>query len=223
MIFLWPFFLYKVYGRKDYRLEGRTIIVANHYSTFDPFFIYMIYWKQHIRFITIKETKKRLLSRFATWLFDCIYIDHSSNHVLFFRQCLKVLKEDGVLCIFPEGGINPRKEGFFEFKPVFVLLAKRTNAKILPLYIYPELTAFKRSKIYVGDVISPEEISQYEDVEYACAFVQSKIMDYSTEFNNGEHLLEEIAAMNAQAQAQEQTAPESAEESVEETSPNEEV
>jgi len=185
MIFVWPFFLYKRYGRKDYRLEGRTIIVANHYSTFDPYFIYMIYRRKKIHFITIVETKKRLLSRFATWLFDCIFIDNKSNHVLFFRQCVNVLKNDGILCIFPEGCINPQRAGFFDFKPAFILLAKRTNAKILPIYIYPELTAFKRSKLYIGDIIAPEEIKKYDDVEYACAFVQSKIMDYSTEFDDG--------------------------------------
>jgi 1-acyl-sn-glycerol-3-phosphate acyltransferase len=192
MIFLWPFFLYKRYGRKDYKLEGGTIIVANHYSTFDPYFIYMIYRKKRIYFVTIKEAKKRLLSRLATWLFDCIFIDNESNHVLFFRQCVKVLKNDGILCIFPEGEINPQKAGFFDFKPAFILLAKRTKSKILPLYIYPELVAFKHSKIYIGDVITCEEISKYEDVEYACAFVQSKIMDYSTEFNSGENLLAEM-------------------------------
>ena len=42
LFFAWPYFLYKKYGNTAYKLEKRTIIVANHYSTFDPFFIYLI-------------------------------------------------------------------------------------------------------------------------------------------------------------------------------------
>ena len=192
MIFLWPFFLYKRYGRKDYRLEGRTIIAANHHSTFDPFFIYMIYRKKRIHFITIKETKEKLLSRLAVWLFDCIFIDQNSNHVIFFRQCMRVLKDDGVICIFPEGFVNPRRGSFLSFKPSFILLAKHAKAKILPIYIYPELFFFKKTKVYIGDVIPPEEIAQYEDNEVACAYVQSKILDYSTEFDDGQKFLKEF-------------------------------
>ena len=180
MIFVWPFFLYKKYGNKRYRLENRTIIVANHYSTWDPFYIYMIYGgKKKITFITIKEAKKRFFAGFFTWLFDCIFIDLESNHVLFIRQCMRVLKNDGILCIFPEGYYNPRKYGFLDFKPSFVFLSTKAKANVLPLYIYPESTIFRRSKIYIGDVIPWEKLNEYDDFDCAAMYVQSKVMDYS--------------------------------------------
>ena len=39
LFFAWPFFLYRRYGNLAYRPSGNTIIVSNHYSTFDAFFI----------------------------------------------------------------------------------------------------------------------------------------------------------------------------------------
>ena len=179
LFFTWPFFLYKKYGNKKYKLQGRTLIVANHYSNFDPFFIYLIYGRKKIYFVTIIETKKKLLSRFVTWLFDCLFIDYNSSNFGFFKQCLEILKNDGIICIFPEGAINPRKRGFFEFKNSFIFLAKKTNANVLPLYIYPALSFFKKSKVYIGDIITPQTLSQYDDLDVASIYVLSKIMDYS--------------------------------------------
>ena len=181
LLFTWPFLLYKKLGNVKYELQGRTIIVANHYSNFDPFFIYLMYGrKKKIRFVTIVETKKKLVSRFVTWLFDCLYIDYNTVNWGFFKQCLEILNNDGVIGIFPEGAINPRKYGFFDFKNSFVYLAKKTHANVLPLYIYPELALFKKSKVYVGDVITYEKLNELDDLTVASMYVLSKIMDYST-------------------------------------------
>ena len=178
LLFCWPFFLYRKYGNKDYKLENRTIIICNHYSTFDAFFIYLVYGKKKIYFVTITETKKRYLSRFVTWLFDCLFIEFEGVNLGFFKQAISILNNDGIICIFPEGVINPRKYGFFDFKCSYIYFARKTNAKILPLFLYPELKAFKRSKLYIGDVINVEDYAQY-DMEGASTFIQSKIMEYS--------------------------------------------
>lgn len=178
MFVAWPFFLYRKYGNTAYRLEGKTIIVCNHYSTFDAFFIYLIFGREKIHFVTIAETKKRCLSRFVTSIFDCLFIDYETTNFGFFKRCIDILEKDGVICIFPEGEINPCKVGFFDFKNSFMFFAKKTGAKILPLYIYPELQAFKRSSVYIGEVIGNEEYGRYATYEQATAFVQSKIMEY---------------------------------------------
>lgn len=180
MLIFWPLFLCKKYGNKKYKLEGNTIIICNHYSTYDAFFLYLKLKGKKIYFVTITEVKKKLLSRYLTWLFDCLYIDYDKINVSFIKEALKILKNDGVIGIFPEGEINPRKYGFSVFQRSFIYLARKSKANILPLYLYPELDFFKKSKLYVGDVIRYEEYSQYEDDDYASMYIQSKIMDYST-------------------------------------------
>lgn len=179
IIFTWPFFLYKKYGNTKYKLQNRTIIVSNHYSNFDPFFIYLIYGRKKIYFVTIADVKKRSITKFIAWLFDCLYVDYAKVNLQFFKNCIEILNNDGIICIFPEGVINPSKQGFFDFKNSFVYLAKKTNASVLPLYIYPELTLFKKSKIYIGEQITAQKLSQFDNLDAASTYVQNKIVEYS--------------------------------------------
>lgn len=180
LLFCWPLFLYKVYGNKDYKLTGRTIIISNHYSTFDAFFIYLIYGrKRAIHFVTIEETKKKLWSRFITWLFDCVYINKATINISFFKKCIRILNDDGVICIFPEGYVNPRKYGFLLFKASYIFFARKTQAIILPLYIYPRISFLKKTLIYVGDPLWTEDYAQFADRDEASIYVQSQIMNYS--------------------------------------------
>jgi len=171
-----PLFLYRTYGNKRYRLTGNTIIVCNHYSNFDPLFIQMKFYTKKIRFIALKGTKRKIHLRFITWLFDCIYVDQDKIDVNFFKTSIQSLSSGKVICIFPEGVVNPRKFGLFDFKQSYLRLAKKTGAKILPLYLYPELKWFKRSKLYIGD----ELIFDYHnrDSDIINTQVMSILMDY---------------------------------------------
>ena len=179
LIAAWPFFLYRRYGNLSRTLQGNTIIVSNHYSTFDPFFLYLNFRKRQIHFVTIIDVKKKLFPRFVTWLFNCMYLDYRKTNYTFFEQCIEILRHNGVLCIYPEGEINLLKFGFFEFKPSFILLAKKTSANILPVFIYPEYMPFRRTKLYIGEPLTKEAYGTYPDAEEAAVFVQSKIMEYS--------------------------------------------
>ena len=180
LLLFWPFFLYKKYGNTDYKLKDRTIIISNHYSDFDPFFIYLMYGiNKKIHFVTIVETKKKLWSRFLTWLFDCLYIDSSSANMAFFKQSISILKDDGIICIFPEGYVNHRKYGFLDFKASYIFLARKTQATILPLYIYPRISFLKKSLIYIGTPHETEDYSQFDDYDVASMHIQARVMDYA--------------------------------------------
>lgn len=184
LLFAWPFFLYKKYGNRTWRQSGAVILVANHYSNFDPFFLWMIFRKNHPVFVTAADVKKRRIPYLITRLFDCLYVDYSSNNIGFFKDCLRVLNGGGMLCIFPEGGINPRKAGFIDFKHSFLFFARKTDCDILPVYLYPELSVFKRSSVYIGDPVTKADYDKLPDNLDAAAFVQSRIMDYSFEVPN---------------------------------------
>ncbi len=178
LLLLWPFFLYKKHGNIDYTVQGRTIIISNHYSNFDAFFIYWMYGRnKKIHFVTIAETKKKLWSRFITWLFDCLYIESTTANVAFFRKCIHILNDDGIICIFPEGFVNHRRYGFLDFKASYVFLARKTQAVILPLYIYPQLSLFKKSLIYIGTPFETQDYSHIADRDAASMHIQSHVMD----------------------------------------------
>ena len=48
-------------------------------------------------------------------------MDYSTINVAFFKESTRILNEGGVICIFPEGVINPRKYGFFDFSRSYVM------------------------------------------------------------------------------------------------------
>ena len=140
----------------------------------------MKFYTKKIRFIALKGTKRRVHLRFITWLFDCIYVDQDKIDVNFFKTSIQSLSNGEVICIFPEGVVNPRKFGLFDFKQSYLRLAKKTGAKILPLYLYPELKWFKRSKLYIGD----ELIFDYHnrDLDIINTQVMSILLDYEESF-----------------------------------------
>ncbi len=183
-IFFWPFLLYKKEGNTSYNIEDGTIIVSNHYSNLDAFFIYLVYGrKKKIWFVADKDLKQRFFPRIIASLFDCLYVEQEKPNLGFFKQATKILSDGGVVCIFPEGFVNPRKYGFFDFKASYILLAEKSDAKILPVYLYPDLTAFKRSRIYIGTPVSMQEYGKYTDRDEASAYIQSMIMEYASEIN----------------------------------------
>lgn len=181
LFLFWPFFLYKRYGNTRYKLTGRTIIISNHYSNFDAFFIYWIYGRNKtIHFVTIAETQKKLWSKFITWLFDCLYIDNTSINMAFFKKCFQILNDDGIICIFPEGYVNHRKYGFLDFKASYVFMARKTQSIILPLYIYPQISFLKKSMIYIGEPLKTKDYNNIADRDVASMHIQSLIMEYAS-------------------------------------------
>lgn len=181
MFFAWPWLLYNTYGNKKCQLAGRTVVVCNHRSTFDAFFIYLKFRKNNISFVTIEEARRNPITCFVTWLFDCLYLKFDLCDLKFFKDSISILNNNGIICIFPEGYINPNRNTFLSFKASFVYLALKTNSSVLPLYISPNFTPLKVSKLYVGEPISAETLATFPDRECACAYVQGKIMEYGAD------------------------------------------
>jgi len=191
--FAWPFLLLEKKGKSHYRLEGNTIIIANHYSDIDPALIYFAFFGQkRITFVTHVGVKKNIWTHLLTWAFDCLYVDYSTINVAFFKESTRILNEGGVICIFPEGVINPRKYGFFDFSRSYVMLARRSHSKILPLFLYPQKKMFKKSLVYIGDALDEKAYLEQGSVESINAYFQSQIMLYSTPFIEGITSLDEL-------------------------------
>lgn len=173
---LLPFFIYRTYGNKKYQLSRNTILICNHYSNFDPIFIQLKFFTKKIRFVALKIPKRKLFLRLITWLFDCIYVDPDKVNLNFYKTAIKSLNRGDILCIFPEGVVNPRKVGFFDFKEAYLRLGKKTKSKIVPLYLYPDLRPFRKTKLYIGQEIDIDGDDQ--TLDELNTNIMSLIMDY---------------------------------------------
>lgn len=179
-LIFWPFFFTKKFGNKDYKIDGKTIIIANHFSDFDPFFIYKLYgFKNKIVFVADNRVKKNIFTRIFCWAFNCVYVNEGAEqNFATVKKCIDVINQGKVLMIFPEGVINPSKQCFFDFSKSFCFLARKTGAKVLPLFIDPNMGLFTKTYIYIGDVFTSEQIASYKDDLIASINVQAKVFDY---------------------------------------------
>lgn len=152
-------------GQENFPQEGPLIVIGNHFSFVDP-----------VAFVRVSpvpldfvggavnpHAPKIVLFLPRLWGFYPVKRGTGSTFAL--RQSVKVLKEGGVLGIFPEAGnwahvLRPARPGA-------AFLVSRTNARILPIGldgfqdIFPSLKKFKRAKvtIKVGKPYQPAKIT----------------------------------------------------------------
>lgn len=178
LLFKWPYFLCSVNGNKNYKLKENTLIIANHYSKFDPLFIQMMFFRRPIHFITSIDMKKGLYTKFVGWVFNAIYLDFKNAYANF-KDSIDHLKQGAIICIFPEGQVNKTKYGIRDFKTAYLTMAKNAESTILPIYIYPQLKLFKKNHIFIGDEINYDKLEIYRDKQEANEYIQSEILSYA--------------------------------------------
>lgn len=178
LFFRWPFFLCAINGNKKYTLKENTLIISNHYSKFDPFFVQMMFFKKPIHFVTSIDMKQGLYTKFIGWLFNAIYLDFKNAYANV-KDSIEHLKNGAIICIFPEGQINKSKYGIQDFKTAYLTMAKKAESTILPIYIYPRLKPFRKNHIFIGDEIKYDKLEIYRDKQEANEYIQSEILSYA--------------------------------------------
>jgi 1-acyl-sn-glycerol-3-phosphate acyltransferase len=113
-----------------------TIIISNHKSWFDILLLIALFPKR-IVFFAKKDFFNFPILGTAMRIHKHIAVDKFSkgNYNETEEKVLQSLKENAVLCIFPEG-TRYSKEGMLPFKKGAYQLAKKFNATIIPVYHY---------------------------------------------------------------------------------------
>lgn len=167
-------FNFTFYGKENIPEQGRYVLCANHMSLYDPVVI-ATQIKRQVHYMAKIELYKNPLLRWLMLHLGTIPVDreHVSMHTM--REAMSVLKNDGILGIFPEGTRVHGGRG----KPMdgFVVFALKTKSPVLPVRVKG---SFKfRGKVdvifgkpidlskYYGKKLKAEEISK----------ISEKIMD----------------------------------------------
>lgn len=126
--------------------SGRLIVAANHTSYLDPVVLGTVFPRQ-IRFLMLKSIYDRLACKWFCVATGAIPIDRdkpSDLHAM--KAALRVLSEEGVMGIFPEGG-RSKTDTMMNFEPGLVRLAARAKAPILPAAIVGTRKAFPSGRL----------------------------------------------------------------------------
>ncbi|WP_100398529.1 lysophospholipid acyltransferase family protein [Bacillus sp. FJAT-44742] len=174
----------KVIGKSNIPKEGPVVICSNHISNFDPPLIGTSI-KRQINFMAKSE------------LFDVKVLGPALDKIGVFpvkrgagdRQALKLgikyLKENRVLCLFPEGTRSKTGElgkglagaGFF---------ALRSDAAVIPAVIIGPYKPFRRVKVVFGEPLDIQDLRENKgSAEQATERIMARIQSLLDEHNEG--------------------------------------
>lgn len=123
----------KIINKKAIPASGSAIIAGNHKHLYDQC-LAIISTKRIINYMAKKEYFDGKMAFFFKAV-GCIPVDRKNKDPKAVNSALKVLKNNGMIGIFPEGTRNKTKEFLLPFKFGAVSLAKKTDAYIVPFGI----------------------------------------------------------------------------------------
>ncbi|HZH93218.1 MAG TPA: lysophospholipid acyltransferase family protein [Tissierellaceae bacterium] len=142
-------FRIKVEGKQNIPGDGRIVLCSNHKSNWDPLILAAMFPRK-ISWMGKKELfENKFLKVVLNWL-GVFPVDRQVADLSAVKTALRILKSEKVLGIFPEGTrvteYNPENA-----KAGVALLAMKSQAPVLPVYIEGSYKLFSRLEIVIGE------------------------------------------------------------------------
>ena len=147
-VFLSIVFRFKVIGKENIPLDGKLVVCSNHSNNLDPVVI-SIFFPRRISWMAKKELFDNKFIAFIGKNVGAFPVNRDEVDIGAVKNSLKILKEDRVLGIFPEG-TRVKKLDLNNAKSGASLLAIRSKAPVLPIYIEASYKFFSKVKIHIG-------------------------------------------------------------------------
>lgn len=147
----------KVKGKENIVKDGPLIVFANHYSDADAFILPAVFDRQ-IRFMAKKSLFETPIVKIFVKAYGAFPVDRDAVDVKAIKTSLKILKDGGVLGIFPEGTrVRDKKES--NPKGGFAMIAYKTKTTLQPVRIKYKHKAmiFNTVEVIIDKPISPED------------------------------------------------------------------
>ena len=152
----------KVVGGENEILDKNFIVCSNHTSLMDVV-VMVIAFKGQIRFMAKKEVFSVPILRGFVKAMGAFPVDRKKGDVAAIKKTLEILKDGECLGIFPQGTRrpyeNPRDT---EVKDGVGMIASRSGVGVMPVYIKTKkgkLRIFRKTRVIIGEYISPEELA----------------------------------------------------------------
>ncbi len=144
-------FRIKVHGNNKLP-DGKLILCSNHISLVDPVILAVVTNRQ-ISFMAKKELFDKPVLGWLISKVGSFPVDRKNADLKAIKESLKVLKEDRVLGIFPEG-TRVKTVSLDNLKPGIGLIASRSGSDIQPVNIVSTYKLFSKVDVYFRDIIN---------------------------------------------------------------------
>jgi len=130
-----PLFNFKVLGQDNLKKDSAQILVANHRSNMDPFFVALASGQE-----VYSMAKQELfhINKFFKWLilfWNAIPLHRGAGATEAIKKCSELLSQGKTVVVFPEGSRNKYDELMQPFKPGFSYLAINNQVPVIPVAI----------------------------------------------------------------------------------------
>ena len=168
MFYRFARFLLKIVFKIRYKLvvhgntklpETSLIICANHINLWDPILLAIIF-ERPIRFMAKKELFDNKFLGFLLNKFGAFPVDRDNVNIKTIKDAIKLVKNNEVLGIFPEG-TRVKTVSEENMKTGVAMIASRAGADVIPVFINSNYKFRSKVEVFVRDKIA---ISSFDDV-----------------------------------------------------------
>ena len=154
----------EIVGIENIPKENNLIVAGNHKSNLDPVFV-SVFFKRHIYWMAEKELfNNKLFGAFLKKL-GAFPVAREEVDIKAIKTSLRHIKNGQVLSIFPEG-TRVKKKNLDIIKQGTALIAHKSKALILPLYIEGNYIPFKKMKLIYRKPVDLSSLGKIKNEEY---------------------------------------------------------
>ncbi len=127
---------------------GAAILCANHIASRDPILL-LLRLRRKITFMAKKELFQVKIVGAVLREAGAFPVDRGRADLSAIRESMRILKEGGLLGIFPQGTRSVSNERT-QMHGGAALIEQRSKAPVVPVYIDGPYRKFRRTNIYIG-------------------------------------------------------------------------
>ena len=138
--------------------KGALLVSSNHHTMIDPIIIQTAFPSRRLHSIATKDLFDTPIKAFFFRTVHCIKIDKDNFSLASFHDVVERLDEKRLVLIFPEGGVHAKGGSEIQaFKSGVVLMAHKSHAPIIPLYVVRREKWYHRQHIVMGQAVDVRE------------------------------------------------------------------
>ena len=149
-------FPYKVVGLENVPSEGSVLLCCNHVSMIDPVFLACAL-RRRVTYLAKKELFSNKIMNWLLRALGMVPVDRGASDIQAMRVCMDVLKQGGVLGIFPQGHRFKQDESR-EIQNGAALMALRSKAKVIAAHVSAPMKPFRRTTIRFSEPVDLSDL-----------------------------------------------------------------